>query len=201
MYEILPRKVLPTTQAADSVPRLRWTLAEFERMAELGFVAEEDRIELIGGDLVPLAPKTVRHETMRGELGNCPAMRKLPDDVAVAAVLGWRLSEDTYLEPDFLLYPAARLRDIPFVPPTEVLLAIEIADLSIEFDTTFKARLYAGLGVREYWVIDGISPATHVYRGPSAAGYAVTRAVHANEVLTASFVPSFAMRLADLRLK
>jgi Uma2 family endonuclease len=201
MHEILPRRILPTTRAADGVPRLRWTLAEFERMAELGFFVDEDHIELIGGELVPLAPKTVRHETMRGELGNCPAMRNLPDDVAAAAVLGWRLSEDTYLEPDFLLYPATRLRDIPFVPPTEVMLAIEVADLSLEFDTTFKARLYAGLGVQEYWVIDAISPATHVYRGPSAAGYAVARSIPANEVLTPTSVPGFAIRLADLRFK
>jgi Uma2 family endonuclease len=201
MLEILPRRILPTTQAAEGVPRLRWTLAEFERMAELGFFAEEDHIELIGGELVPLAPKTVRHETMRAEIANCPAMRKLPGDVAVAAVLGWRLSEDTYLEPDFLLFPLKRMRDIPFVPPTEVLLAIEVADLSLEFDTTFKAKLYAGLGVREYWVIDAVSPATHVYRGPSRVGYAVTKIVPANRMLTASLVPSFAVKLADLRVK
>jgi Uma2 family endonuclease len=200
MHEILARRILPTTRAADGVPRLRWTLAEFERMAELGFFAEEDHIELIGGELVPLAPKTRQHEIMRGELGNCSAMRKLPPEVGSAHVLGWRLSEDTYLEPDFLLFPVARMRDIPFVPPAEVWLAIEVADLSLEFDTTFKAKVYAGLGVREYWVVDAISPKTHVYRGPCETGYAVTRAIPATEVLTASFVPSFAVRLADLRL-
>jgi Uma2 family endonuclease len=81
-----------------------------------------------------------------------------------------------------------------------VLLAIEVAELSLKFDTTFKAKLYAGPGVREYWVVDAISPAIHVFRCPSEAGYTVTRAVPANEVLTASFVP-FAMRLADLRPK
>jgi Uma2 family endonuclease len=193
MNEILPTKTLPTTRAADGVPRLRWTLAEFETMAEFGFFAEEDHIELIGGELVPLAPKTVRHETMRAEVFNCRQLRGLPADVGVAPVLGWRLSEDTYLEPDFLLYPRARSRDIPYLPPEEILLAIEVADLSFEFDATLKAKLYARLGVREYWAINAISPATHVCRGPSAGGYAAVRTVPASEPLTALLVPSLTL--------
>ena len=61
----IPRvpKARPTTQVADGVPRLRWTFAEFERLAELGFFTEDDRIELIGGELVPMAPKGNRHES------------------------------------------------------------------------------------------------------------------------------------------
>ena len=50
-------KARPTTQVADGVPRVRWTLAEFERLTELGFFTEDDHIELIGGELVPMAPK------------------------------------------------------------------------------------------------------------------------------------------------
>jgi Uma2 family endonuclease len=200
MHEILQRKILPTTQGAAGVPRLRWTLAEFERLTELGFFTDEDHIELIGGELVPLAPKTVCHETVRCELLNGRAMRGLPTGVGVAAALGWRLSEDTYLEPDFLLYPAARRRDIPSLPPTQVLLAIEVADLSLEFDTTFKARLYAALGVREYWVVNAVSPMTHVYRGPSATGYAEARAVPPNVPLIPLLVPALSVTLADLRI-
>src|SRR4029450_10165162 len=98
MTEILPAKVLPTTQAAAGVPRLRWTVAEFERLAVLGFFTDDDHIELIGGELVPLAPRTARHEAVRGQLLNSPGMRGLPVDVGVAATLGWRLNEDTYLE-------------------------------------------------------------------------------------------------------
>jgi Uma2 family endonuclease len=200
MHEILTRRILPTTQIADGVPRLRWTLAEFERMADLGFFAEEDHVELIGGELVPLAPKTIRHETMRGELVNCPAMRRPRPELAVAHVLGWRLSEDTYLEPDVLLYPTARQRDIPFLPPTEVVLAIEVADLSLRFDTTFKAKLYASLGVREYWVVNAHAPQTYVHRNPTAAGYTEVRTAPAHEPLIALLAPSFTVTLANLRL-
>ena len=64
MNEILQRKIRPTTQRTAGVPRLRWTLAEFERLAELGFFTDEEHIEPIGGELVPLAPKTVRHASV-----------------------------------------------------------------------------------------------------------------------------------------
>jgi hypothetical protein len=47
-------KIRPTTQVADGVPRMRWTLAEFERLIEVGILTEDDRIELIQGELVPM---------------------------------------------------------------------------------------------------------------------------------------------------
>ncbi len=200
MIEVLQRKIRPTTEAAAGVPRLRWTLHEFERMAELGFFTEEDHIELVGGELVPVAPKTVRHETMRGELFN-RVLRRLPEDMMVAAALGWRLSEDTYLEPDFLVYPRACKATIPGLPAREALLVIEVADLSLAYDTTLKARLYAALGVPEYWVVDVVTPATCIYREPTATGYAETTTVGANEPLTALLIPSLTLRLADLRLE
>lgn len=199
MNEILQTKILPTTQGAAGVPRLRWTLAEFERLAELGFFTDEDHIELIGGELVPMAPRTVCHETVRGDLLNSRAMRCLPQEVLTAGPLGWRLNEDTYLEPDFLLYPDACRRQVPALPPAEVLLLIEIADLSLEFDTTFKAKLYAALGVREYWVVNAHSLETHVCRGPSAAGYAEIGTVPASQPLTPMLIPSLSLTLADLR--
>ena len=56
--------------------------------------------------------------------------------------------------------------------PADVLLAIEVAHSSLRFDTTTKARLYAALGVRDYWVIDAETLTTRVHRGPSPQGYA-----------------------------
>jgi Uma2 family endonuclease len=61
-------KMRPTTQVADGVPRMRWTLAEFERLIEVGILTEDDRIELIQGELVPMAPKGNRHELVRDEI-------------------------------------------------------------------------------------------------------------------------------------
>src|SRR5688572_13895954 len=93
-----------TTQAAEGVPRLRWTLAEFERLTELGIFTEEDRIELVGGELVPMSPKGNRHELVRDDLTDL-LIRQLPPEVRLASEIGWRPDADTYLEPDMLVYP------------------------------------------------------------------------------------------------
>jgi hypothetical protein len=94
MIEARQSKISPTTEAAAGVPRLRWTLVEFERMAQLGFFAEDERIELVGGELVPMAPESVRHETMSGELLS-RMRRRLPEITMVAAALATVAPDET----------------------------------------------------------------------------------------------------------
>jgi Uma2 family endonuclease len=197
----LPRqpKVLPTTQAAEGVPRLRWTLAGFERLIELGIFTEDDRIELIEGELVPMAAKGNRHELVRDELLNWMMDHK-PASVRISAEIGWRPpGADTYVEPDFLLCPRA-LKGVS-VAPGDVLLAIEVSHSSLRFDTTIKANLYARLGVRDYWVVDAETLAARVHREPAEQGYGSVSEVPATEALTPLFVPALALKLADLAIE
>jgi Uma2 family endonuclease len=198
MNELLHQpKTRPTTQAAEGVPRLRWTLAEFERLAELGIFTEEDRIELIGGELVPMSPKGNRHELVRDELTDL-LIQQLPRAMRLSSEIGWRPDADTYLEPDMLVY--SRTFKGVSVPGAEVLLAIEIAGSSMKFDTTAKARVYASLGVREYWVVNAKTLVTKVHRGPSAQAYDSAIEVPPSEALLPLLIPSLAVRLADLSL-
>jgi Uma2 family endonuclease len=198
MSDIAEPRTRPTTQAAEGVPRLRWTLAEFERLIDLGIFTEDDRIELIQGELVPMAAKGNRHELVRDELLNWMVERK-PSTLRLSSEIGWRPPDaDTYVEPDFLICPRA-LKGVT-VAPADVLLAIEVAHSSLRFDTTTKARLYAALGVRDYWVIDAETLTTRVHRGPSAQGYASVAQVPPEETLVPLLVAQLAVRLADLDL-
>ena len=88
-------KIRPTTQAAEGVPRLHWTLAEFERLAELGIFTEDDRIELIEGELVPMSPKGNRHEVLRDELLNWMIERLPGRGLRLSVEIGWRPGGDT----------------------------------------------------------------------------------------------------------
>jgi Uma2 family endonuclease len=118
-----------------------WTLAEFERLIEVGIPTEEDRVELIQGELVPMAAKGNRHELVRDEIMDW-MVRRLPDTIRLSSEIGWRAPDAaTYVEPDFLVFP--RSFKGPTVPPQEVLLAIEVAHPRLKFDTTTKAALYA----------------------------------------------------------
>lgn len=185
----------PTTQAAEGLPRFKWTLAEFERLIEYGILTEQDRVELIGGELVPMAPKGNRHELVRDELLDC-LIRLVTPDIRLSSELGWRPDAETYLEPDILVSP--RNSRPPTIPAGEVLLLIEVARSSLEFDQGAKASLYAALGVREYWVVDAGTLSTRVFHEPSAKGYGTWRDVPHTDTLTPHLVPSLALSLGGL---
>ena len=94
----------PTTQAAEGLPRYRWTVAEIDKLSEAGFFRKEDRFELIGGEIVPMQSKGARHERVKMDL-NLHLARTLPPEVAFIPETTFRLSKDTYVEPDFTLFP------------------------------------------------------------------------------------------------
>ena len=186
------------TRAAEGLLRRRFTVAEVEAMAAAGVMKEDERVELIGGELVPMSPKGIRHEVVKKAL-NRRWVGRIPDDVELIPETTFRLSEDTYVEPDFVIYP---LR-IPLerLAPADVLLAVEIADSSLRYDLGPKAALYAAFGVRELWVVDAVTLTTRVFREPAANGYGEMRDFAASDLLAPLFAPpAFALRLDELRL-
>jgi Uma2 family endonuclease len=199
MNELSPEpRVRPTTQAAEGVPRLRWTLAEFERLTELGIFTEDDRIELIGGELVPMSPKGNRHENVKAALADW-MYRRLPEGLLLTMELGWRPNDNTYLEPDILIYE--RVADLSRVAPSEVQLVVEIAVSSLAYDTGRKSQVYAALGVTEYWVINAVTLDTRIHHEPSTEGYRQVSELPRTEILKPLRVTPIAVRLADLRIE
>jgi Putative restriction endonuclease len=145
------------------------TLADIDYLATTGAFTEFDRLELINGRLVEMAPKNVRHENVRNQL--------------------------TYLyrNPDILLHPKSILTSSVRGPTS--ILVIEIADTSLKSDLTVKAQTYAAHGVPEYWVINAWSLATTVHRDPSADGYTTVADVAANSPLVPLLAPALAIQL------
>jgi len=186
------------TRAAEGLPRRRFTVAEVEAMVAAGVMKEHERVELIGGELVPMSPKGNRHEVVKKAL-NRRWMQRIPNDIDLIPETTLRLSEDTYVEPDFVIYPLG----IPLdqVTGADALLVVEIAASSLGYDMGPKAALYAGFGVRELWVVDAVKLTTRVFREPSEDGYADARDLAASEVLLPLLAPpAFALRLDELRL-
>src|SRR5580693_7553901 len=92
------------TRAAEGLPRRRFTVAEVEAMVAAGVMEEDERVELIGGELVPMSPKGIEHEVVKTALVDRWS-RGRPDDCRLAPETTFRLSVDTYLEPDVVIYP------------------------------------------------------------------------------------------------
>lgn len=186
-----------TLIAADGLPRRLFTVAEVERMVEVGLIEEGERIELVEGELIPMSPKGSEHEILKAALNACWA-RRCPPDMLFVPETTFRLSLDTYLEPDFVV--VARSTGIRRLDGSSALLAVEIGASSLGYDLGRKARVYAKFGIRELWVIDVGSRILHVLKRPGPDGYLDVTPWHADDVVTPTLAPAFALRLADLDL-
>src|SRR5271156_5228865 len=184
------------TQAAEGLERRRFTVAEVEAMVAAGVMEEDERVELIGGELVPMSPKGLAHEVLKTALAD--RWYRLPErhvDLAIATT--FRLSEDTYLEPDVVIYP--RASGILGLTAATALLIVEIADSSLRYDVGRKAALYASFGIRELWVIDAVRLTTRVFRDPAADGYSYAQDFRPSDRLVPLFASeAFAMKFDEL---
>jgi Uma2 family endonuclease len=197
----LTRPELPwpdTTQAAEGMPRRPWTRAEIEAMVKAGIIDEDERFELIGGEVVPMSPKGARHELVKLTLVQA-LTREAPPDVWVAPEPTLWLDEITFVEPDFCIWPRS-------IAPGDqrghdVLLAVEVADTSLRYDLGRKVGVYAASGVPEVWVIDADTLVTRVHRQLGAVGFADVSDAGPAETLTAARLPSVTVCLERLGLK
>lgn len=187
-----------TTQAAEGMPRRRFTVAEIEAMTQAGILTEDDRIELIGGEIVPMSPKGNQHEVLKAAL-TLHWAKRLPPHLRFVTETTFRLSPDTYLEPDFVFYDKAT--GLKGLTAATAYLVVEIADTSFSYDIGRKAALYSSFGVRELWVIHAIRLETRIHREPSLTGYQTAIDLPADQLIEPLFAPELAVRLAELELE
>jgi len=189
--------VRATTNAAEGLPRLAFTVEDVERMVEAGIFQEDERFELIGGEIVPMSPKGNRHEVLKTAL-NLVWAKRLPATMVFIPETTFRLSKDTFLEPDFTVFP--RAVGIKGLNGATALLAVELSDSSLGYDLGRKPAIYASFGVRELWVIDAVRLVTHIHRDPGPDGYRDATEHASGALLTPRDAAELAVRLADLDL-
>ncbi len=186
-----------TTQAAEGLVRRRFTVAELEAMVAAGIIDEDERIELIGGEVVPMSPKGNHHEILKHALIHYWAKR-VPDHLTFTTETTFRLTHDTYLEPDFVFYD--RAAGIKGLKPETAHFVVEIADTSYAYDIGRKAALYASFGIPELWVVHAVRLETRIHRTPSLTGYQSMIDLPSDQVLAPVFAPELAVTLSELEL-
>ena len=196
--QLRPHSLAPATQAAEGLPRRRWSVAEIEAMVAKGIIAENERFELIGGEVVPMSPKGNRHELVKAALQQYWFPRIVGTPINLITETTLRTGQDEFLEPDFLFWPRA----IPLenVTAAIALLITEVADTSLGYDLGRKAGIYARLGLQELWVVDANSLVTTIHRDPGPNGYADTRRAEPSQMLQPAQAPQLAISLAALGL-
>jgi Uma2 family endonuclease len=183
--------------AAELVPH-RFTVGDYYRMLEAGILQEDDRVELLGGQVVEMSPMGPPHaaaaeqarDVLQAALGTRAQVRDskpvdlgeydepLPDLAAV------RPRADRYAT----AHPTA----------ADVFWLVEVAESSLVRDQRTKPAIYAAAGVREVWVVNLPERVLEVYRAPGPEGY-LDRQTHGREAQVAPLAfPELRLAVADL---
>ena len=184
----------PVTIAAEGLARRAFTVQDVIRMVETGILGRDERFELIGGEIVPMSPKGIRHERLKQWLME-RLVKGLPGHLQTIPETSFYLSNDTFIEPDFVVYP--RVSGLENLSPSTCLLAVEIADSSLAYDLGRKARLYAEFGIVELWVIDVADLSVTRHRGPADGRFGDVVALPRGTPLAPERFDGFAVNLGD----
>src|SRR5687767_10570058 len=138
--------------SVDFAPRHRFTVDEFHRMGEVGLFSEDDRVELIDGEIFQMTPIGSRHARCVRDLDDW-LHEMVAGEALVSAQQPLKLDYDGEPIPDVvLLRPRPDRYGDSHPTSADALLVIEVADSSVLLDRNVKSRSYARAGVPEYWV-------------------------------------------------
>ncbi len=175
-----------------------FTVGEYYRMAEENILTEEDRVELIAGQIVAMSPIGSRHAACVDRL-NGLFHRQLQQAFIVRVQSPIALDAYSAPEPDLvLLRPRADFYAAAHPSAVDVLLAVEVADTSADYDREVKLPLYAQAGLPEAWLIDLQKGRIEVCARPQGGAYQQRVEVTAAATLVSPTIPQLVLVAADL---
>lgn len=181
--------------AKSAVLARTWTRPEYERLVEEGILGEDDPVELVDGRVVVMSPERSRHVAAI-DLGAEALRRVFGPGWTVRVQHPLALGTRSEPEPDLAVVRGSPL-DYADAHPREAALVVEVAETSLTYDLGEKARLYAGAGVEDYWVVDLVHGRVVVHRDPGSSGYrSVVR--HAPGAVLAPLEASASLEVAEL---
>jgi Uma2 family endonuclease len=151
--------------------RRSFTVEEYCRMAQAGILTEDDRVELIEGEIIEMTPIGSRHAACVDRLNRLFSARA-GGQAIVRVQNPIRLGERSEPQPDLALLqfrPDFYASSHP--GPQDVLLVVEVAETSADVDREVKLPLYARYGIAETWLVDLAGERVEVYRRPTPQGH------------------------------
>jgi Uma2 family endonuclease len=180
------------------IPRHRLTVDEYYRMAELGILAPDARVELIEGEIIDMTPQGSRLGAVLSRL-NERIVTAVGSSAIVRCQLPVRLGNRSEPEPDFAIVrpdPSYYARAHPVA--SDVVLLIEVSHTSVKYDRYVKTPLYARHGIVEVWVIDIEAARVHLFRAPRDGNYADVTSVDRPDALTPVALPLVRIDLSEI---
>ncbi len=180
------------------VKRWRLTVDDYHRMAKAGILREDDRVELIEGEIVEMAPIGSRHAACVNRFTRLFG-RHLHERAVLAVQNPLHLNERSEVQPDVALL---RVRSDDYAGshpgPVDVMLVVEVSDTSAGWDRHHKLPLYATAGVPEVWLVDLTPGIVELWNAPQGASYRERRVVGAGGQVAPQAFPDVVLRVAEL---
>ena len=184
---------------AAAPPRSRkFTVDEYYLMAEVGILKPDERVELIEGEILVMPPIGPEH-AWNVDLASDFITRRIDERFIVRSQNPVRLSDASEPQPDIAIIlrrPEGYLAAHP--TPADVLLIIEVADSSLEYDRNIKAHIYGRSGVPETWVRNLPEDCIERFTEPGPDGYTQHTVHHRGETLTPVALPDLELAVGDL---
>jgi Uma2 family endonuclease len=169
---------------------------EYLRMAEVGILGEDERVELIRGELIQMFPIGAPHVESVNELAR-RLYRLTGDDVIIQVQNPIVLPSGSVPQPDLSLLRADYQRGrLP--QAADVVLLIEVADISVSYDRTVKLPLYAAAGIPEAWLVDLNVPRLERQTDPGPDGYQQIALAGRGKSLTSTILPAVTLSIDDV---
>lgn len=157
--------------AGEALRPLRFTVEDYHRLLEVGFLSENDRVELLDGVIYTVAPMGSRHIANITNL-NRILVKAFEDKAVVSVQCPISLAPSSEPEPDFALLRLPQSSYVDKVPQAEdAYLLIEVADTTLSTDRTAKLSAYARADIPEVWILNVRAEQLEVYRDPDGELY------------------------------
>jgi Uma2 family endonuclease len=181
----------------------RWTREEYERMIDHALLHEDERAELIDGEILTMAPQKSRHAATVAHLQE--VLRVAPGSRwHIRAQMPLALDPMSEPEPDLAVVAGAALDYIDGHPEDAALL-VEVAETTIRFARRWKGSLYARAGIAEYWIVNLADRVLEVYRDPAPDwsarygwSYQTVQRLAAGDAVSPLAAPHARLPVADL---
>jgi Uma2 family endonuclease len=188
---------MATAAAVQEPQRYRFAVWDYERMGTFGILGEDDRVELIDGEIIQRSPIGVKHARCINRLTR-RLVRALGEQAIVSIQNPIVLSDHDEPQPDVAVLRPSAEEHMSNPRPSDVFLVIEVSDSTLAYDRGVKLPLYARAGILEAWIADVDHDIISQYSIPSNGEYQVVATYQRGDAISSHVLPELSLQVNDI---